>query len=78
MSRNVVFRHPHCRFGHMKHSTAFASHLTWPDYAAAVQAGLNGLPVDGYIAILAAFLVLALMLAPLAAAAALRLAVSGA
>lgn len=45
---------------------------------AAVQAGLNGLPVDGYIAILAAFLVLALMLAPLAAAAALRLAVSGA
>lgn len=44
---------------------------------AAVRAAMIGLPVDGYLALLAAFLVLALMLAPLAAAAALRLAVSG-
>lgn len=45
---------------------------------AAVRAALSGFPVDGYIAVLGAFLLLALMLAPLAAAAALRLAVSGA
>ncbi len=45
---------------------------------AAVQACMIGLPVDGYVAVLGAFLVLALLLAPLAAAAALRLAVSGA
>lgn len=44
---------------------------------AAVQASLNGLAVDGYIALLAAFLVLALTLTPLAVAAALRLAVGG-
>lgn len=44
---------------------------------AAVRAAVIGLPVDGYLALLAAFMVLALMLAPLAAAAALRLAVSG-
>lgn len=44
---------------------------------AAVRAAMIGLPVDGYLALLAAFLVLALMLAPLAAASALRLAVSG-
>jgi heme exporter protein B len=43
----------------------------------AVQAALLGLPVSGYIALLAAFLLLALMLAPFAAAAALRLAVAG-
>ena len=45
---------------------------------ASVQAALAGLPVDGYLALLGAFLVLALCLAPIAAAAALRLAVSGA
>lgn len=45
---------------------------------AAVQAGLAGLPVQGYLALLGAFLVLALLLAPLAAAAALRLAINGA
>ena len=44
---------------------------------AAVQTAMAGLPVDGYLALLAAFLVTALMLAPLAAAAALRLAVAG-
>lgn len=44
---------------------------------AAVKADMLGLPVDGYLALLAAFLLLALMLAPLAAAAALRLALSG-
>ena len=44
---------------------------------AAVQASLNGLAVDGYLALLAAFLVLALTLTPLAVAAALRLAVGG-
>lgn len=44
---------------------------------AAVQASLNGLPVNGYLALLGAFLVLALTLAPLAVAAALRLAVGG-
>ena len=43
---------------------------------ASVQAALAGLPVDGYLALLGAFLVLALCLAPFAAAAALRLAVS--
>jgi len=42
-----------------------------------VQASLSGLPVTGYLALLGAFLILALCLAPLAAAAALRLAVSG-
>lgn len=44
---------------------------------AAVQASLSGLPIAGYIALLAAFLVLALTLTPLAVAAALRLAVGG-
>lgn len=43
----------------------------------AVQAASLGLPVAGYIALLGAFLLLALLLAPFAAAAALRLAVSG-
>ena len=45
---------------------------------ASVQAALAGLPVDGYLALLGAFFFLALCLAPIAAAAALRLAVSGA
>lgn len=44
---------------------------------ASVQSSLSGLPVTGYLALLGAFLILALCLAPLAAAAALRLAVSG-
>lgn len=44
---------------------------------AAVQAAYNGLPIDGYLAILAALLVLALTIAPFAVAAALRLAVGG-
>lgn len=44
---------------------------------AAVQAAMNGLPAGGYLALLGAFLALALTLAPLAAAAALRLAVGG-
>ena len=44
---------------------------------AAVQASMAGLPVVGYLAILAAFLVLALTLAPLAVAASLRLATGG-
>jgi len=44
---------------------------------ASVQASLSGLPVTGYLALLGAFLILTLCLAPLAAAAALRLAVSG-
>lgn len=44
---------------------------------AGIQAGLSGLPVGGYLAILAAFFVLALTLAPLAVAAALRLATGG-
>ena len=44
---------------------------------ASVQASLSSLPVTGYLALLGAFLILALCLAPLAAAAALRLAVSG-
>ncbi len=44
---------------------------------AAVQAALSGMPAEGYLAILAAFLVLALTLAPLAVAAALRLATGG-
>lgn len=44
---------------------------------AAVQASLAGLPVGGHLALLAAFLVLALTLTPLAVAAALRLAVGG-
>jgi heme exporter protein B len=44
---------------------------------AAVQAALNGLPVAGYLALLGAFLALALSLTPLAVAAALRLAVGG-
>ncbi|HEX5360963.1 MAG TPA: heme exporter protein CcmB [Fluviicoccus sp.] len=44
---------------------------------AAVQASMAGLPAEGYLAILAAFLVLALTLAPLAVAAALRLATGG-
>ncbi|PTQ89412.1 heme exporter protein CcmB [Agitococcus lubricus] len=44
---------------------------------AAVQASLSGLAIEGYLALLAAFLVLALTLTPLAVAAALRLAVGG-
>ena len=44
---------------------------------AAVQAALNGLPIGGYLALLGAFLVLALTLSPLAVAAALRLSVGG-
>lgn len=44
---------------------------------AAVQAALNGLPIGGYLALLGAFLALALTLSPLAVAAALRLAVGG-
>lgn len=44
---------------------------------AAVQASMAGLPAVGYLAILAAFLVLALTLAPLAVAASLRLATGG-
>ncbi len=43
----------------------------------AVQAALNGLPIGGYLALLGAFLVLALTLSPLAVAAALRLSVGG-
>ena len=41
------------------------------------EAALNGLPIEGYLALLAAFLVLAVTLTPLAVAAALRLAVGG-
>lgn len=44
---------------------------------AAVQTAMSGLPVSGFLALLAAFLVLALLFAPLAAAAALRLSLSG-
>lgn len=43
----------------------------------AVQAAASGLPVAGYLALLAAFLVLALTLVPFAVAAALRIAVGG-
>jgi heme exporter protein B len=43
----------------------------------AVQAARIGLPVGGYIALLTAFLVLALTLTPFAVAAALRLAEEG-
>jgi heme exporter protein B len=43
----------------------------------AVQAAAMGLPVAGYLALLAAFLVLALTLIPFAVAAALRIAVGG-
>lgn len=43
----------------------------------AVQTAMSGLPVSGFLALLAAFLVLALLFAPLAAAAALRLSLSG-
>ena len=43
----------------------------------AVQAASSGLPVAGYLALLAAFLVLALTLIPFAVAAALRIAVGG-
>lgn len=43
----------------------------------AVQAASIGLPVTGYLALLAAFLVLALTLVPFAVAAALRIAVGG-
>jgi len=43
----------------------------------AVQAASIGLPVAGYLALLAAFLVLALTLVPFAVAAALRIATSG-
>lgn len=44
---------------------------------AAVQTAMAGQPVSGFLALLAAFLVLALLFAPLAAAAALRLSLSG-
>jgi len=44
---------------------------------AAVQAKLDGLPVIGFLALLAAFLLIALVLAPFAAAASLRLAIAG-
>ncbi len=43
----------------------------------AVQAAAMGLPVAGYIALLAAFLVLALTLVPFAVAASLRIAIGG-
>jgi len=43
----------------------------------AVQAAAMGLPVTGYIALLAAFLVLALTLVPFAVAASLRIAIGG-
>lgn len=43
----------------------------------AVQAAASGLPVAGYLALLAAFLVLALTLVPFAVAAALRIAIGG-
>ncbi|MFZ5560495.1 MAG: heme exporter protein CcmB [Pseudomonadota bacterium] len=43
----------------------------------ALQAAAAGLPVQGYLALLAAFLVLALTLVPFAVAAALRIAVGG-
>ncbi|HET8730333.1 MAG TPA: heme exporter protein CcmB [Moraxellaceae bacterium] len=43
----------------------------------AVQAAAAGMPVAGYLALLAAFLVLALTLVPFAVAAALRIAVGG-
>ncbi len=43
----------------------------------AVQASLMGLPVMGYLALLSAFLLMALVLAPFAAAASLRLAIAG-
>lgn len=42
----------------------------------AVQAAINGLPINGYLAILGAILVLGLVLAPLAIAAALRISAS--
>jgi heme exporter protein B len=45
--------------------------------AGAVQAATVGMPVEGYIALLAAFLVLAVTLLPFATAAALRIAVGG-
>ncbi len=41
----------------------------------AIQAGASGLPVDGYLAILAAFLAASATLCPFATAAALRLTV---
>ncbi|MDP1775358.1 MAG: heme exporter protein CcmB, partial [Moraxellaceae bacterium] len=44
---------------------------------AVVQAKLDGLPVVGFLALLAAFLLVALVLAPFAAAASLRLAIAG-
>lgn len=43
--------------------------------AGTVQAGVMGLPIGGYLALLAAILILSLMLAPLAIAAALRLSI---
>lgn len=43
----------------------------------AVQAAIQGLPIDGYLAILGAMLALGLSLAPLAVTAALRISVSG-
>ncbi len=45
--------------------------------AGTVQAGVMGLPIGGYLAILGAMLVLSLMLAPFAIAAALRLSIRG-
>lgn len=44
---------------------------------AAVQASIDGLPIIGFLALLAAFLLIALVLAPFAAAASLRLAIAG-
>ncbi|MBA4151478.1 MAG: heme exporter protein CcmB [Acinetobacter sp.] len=44
---------------------------------AAVQANIDGLPIIGFLALLAAFLLIALVLAPFAAAASLRLAIAG-
>jgi heme exporter protein B len=44
---------------------------------AAVQANIDGLPITGFLALLAAFLLIALVLAPFAAAASLRLAIAG-
>jgi len=44
---------------------------------AAVQANIDGLPIMGFLALLAAFLLIALVLAPFAAAASLRLAIAG-
>jgi creatininase len=36
---NLLFQHPHSLWATMKHTTAFATELTWPDYHAAVRDG---------------------------------------